>query len=118
MEISETVINAYTVSLVLIVLAAIVRIFFIPKFANIPSRFQMILELSVDGVQSYTASKVGRWASLTLSPYMFTIALLIAGNGVLELLGFRAAMTDLNFTLALSLITFVLIQVYAIKKKE
>ena len=77
----------------------------------------MILEMSVDAIYSYTSSKVGKWASRTLSPYMFTVALIIVVNGVFELFGIRAAMTDINFTLALSLITFTLIQVYSIKKK-
>ncbi len=48
---------------------------------------------------------------------MFTVALIVVMNGVFELFNLRAAMTDINFTLALSLITFFLIQVYSIKKK-
>ena len=116
-DVSQTLVSAVLASLVIIIFAAIVRIFFIPKFKIIPGRFQMILEMSVDAVRGYTRSKVGEWASKSLSPYMFTIALLIIVNGIFELMGMRAAMTDLNFTLALSLITFILIQVYSIKKK-
>ena len=116
-EVSETLFSAVLASLIIIILAIIIRIFFIPKFKTIPSKFQLILEMSVDAIYSYTSSKVGNWASRTLSPYMFTVALIIVVNGIFELLGMRAAMTDINFTLALSLITFVLIQVYSIKKK-
>ncbi len=116
-EISETLISAILASIIIIIFATVIRIFFIPKFKNIPGRFQLILEMSVDAIYAYTSSKVGKWASRTLSPYMFTVALIIIVNGVFELLGIRAAMTDINFTLALSLITFVLIQVYSIKKK-
>ncbi len=116
-EISETLFSAVLASLIIIISAAIIRIFFIPKFKTNPGRFQLILEMSVDAIYSYTSSKVGKWASRTLSPYMFTVALIIVVNGVFELFGIRAAMTDINFTLALSLITFTLIQVYSIKKK-
>ncbi|MBN2879692.1 MAG: F0F1 ATP synthase subunit A [Clostridia bacterium] len=116
-EVSETLVSAVLASFLIIIFAAIVRIFFIPKFKIIPSRFQLLLEMSVDAIYSYTSSKVGQWASKTLSPYMFTVALIIIVNGIFELFGMRAAMTDINFTLALSLITFVLIQVYSIKKK-
>ena len=116
-EISETLVSAILASFIIILLAAVVRIFFIPKFKLIPGKFQLILETSVDAIYSYTSSKVGNWASKTLSPYIFTVALIIIVNGIFELVGLRAAMTDINFTLALSLITFVLIQIYSIKKK-
>jgi len=116
-EVSETLFSAVLASIIIIILASIVRIFFIPKFKIIPGRFQLLLEMSVDAVYSYTSSKVGQWASRTLSPYIFTVALIIIVNGIFELFGIRAAMTDINFTLALSLITFVLIQIYSIKKK-
>lgn len=117
LEISETIYAAVLASFIIIIFAAIIRIYFVPKFKNIPGKFQLIIEMSVDAIYSYTNSKVGEWASKTLSPYMFTVALIIIMNGILELFGLRPAMTDLNFTLALSLITFTLIQVYAIKKK-
>jgi len=116
-EVSETLFSAVLASIIIIIFAAIVRVFFIPKFKIIPGRFQLLLEMSVDAIYSYTSSKVGQWASKTLSPYMFTVALIIIVNGIFELFGMRAAMTDINFTLALSLITFVLIQIYSIKKK-
>jgi len=116
-EISETLFNAVLASFVIIIISAVIRIFFVPKFKTIPNKFQLILEMSVDAIFGYTSTKVGNWASRTLSPYMFTVALIVVMNGIFELFGFRAAMTDINFTFALSLITFLLIQVYSIKKK-
>ncbi|MEX1376952.1 MAG: FoF1 ATP synthase subunit a [Eubacteriales bacterium] len=116
-EISETLVSAILASFIIIFLAAIVRIFFIPRFKTIPGKFQLILETSVDTANSYTSSKVGNKVSTTLSPYIFAIALLIVVNGIFELIGMRAAMTDINFTLALASITFILIQVYSIRKK-
>ena len=112
-----TMISAFLATIVLVLLAALVRIFVIPKFKDQPGRFQMILEMAVDGVRSYTSSMVGNKVGQSLSPYIFTVALFLVINAFFELIGIRATMTDLNSTVALALITFILIQVYAIRKK-
>lgn len=116
-EIPETLITALLATCILIIGAIIVRVFIIPRFKDVPNRFQLLLEMSVDGIKAYTASQVGDKNSQSLSPYMFTIALFIVCNGVLELFGIRPAMTDINSTFALSLISFILIQAYAIRRK-
>ncbi len=117
LDITDTLAVAFLASGILILLAAVIRIFFIPRFKERPGKFQLILEMAVDGIQVFTEGKVEKWASVSLAPYIFTVALFIVTNGLLELFGFRAAMTDINTTIALSLITFALIQYYALKKK-
>ena len=117
LEVTDTLAVAFLASAILITLAAIIRIFFIPRFKEKPSKIQLVLEMAVDGIQVFTEGRVEKWASVSLAPYIFTVALFIVFNGILELFGFRAAMTDINTTIALSLITFVLIQVYSLKKK-
>ncbi len=116
-HVPTTMISAILATCILVILAAIVRIFVIPKFKDQPGKLQMILEMAVDGVRSYTSSMVGQNVGRTLSPYIFTVTLFLVCNALLELFGIRATMTDLNSTVALALITFVLIQVYAIRKK-
>jgi len=111
-----TLLTAMTASLIIILFAGIIRVFLIPKFKDQPSRLQMLLEMAVDGVQSYTDSKVGAWAGKSLAPYIFTVAIFLLTNGLLELFGVRASMTDINCTIALALITFALIQVFSIRK--
>ncbi len=49
-EISETLFSAVLASFIIIILSAIIRIFFIPKFKTIPNRFQLVLEMSVDAI--------------------------------------------------------------------
>ena len=117
LEVTDTLAVAFLASAILIAIALIVRIFFIPRFREKPSKIQLVLEMAVDGIQVFTEGRVEKWASVSLAPYIFTVALFIVLNGILELFGLRAAMTDINTTIALAVITFVLIQAYALKKK-
>jgi F-type H+-transporting ATPase subunit a len=117
LEVTNTLLAAYLASAILIVIAIIIRIFFIPRLKERPSKAQLVLEMAVDGIQVFTQSKVEKWAAASLAPYIFTVGLFIVFNGILELFGMRPAMTDINTTIALAVITFVLIQVYALKKK-
>ncbi len=117
LDVTDTLAVAFLASGILIVLAVIARLFLIPRFKEKPTKIQLILEMAVDGVQVFTEGRVENWASKSLAPYIFTVALFIVFNGILELFGFRAAMTDINATIALALITFGVIQVYALKKK-
>ena len=77
----------------------------------------MILEMTVDGIQVFTDNRIGKFSSKSIAPYIFTVGSFIILNGLLELFGLRAAMTDINSTIALALITFMLIQVYSLRKK-
>lgn len=117
LEITDTLATAILASLILIIFAVVIRIFVIPKFTEKPGKLQMILEMAVEGIQAFTDNSIGTWASKSIAPYVFTVGAFILVNGLLELMGLRAAMTDLNSTVALSLITFTLIQVYSLKKK-
>lgn len=112
-----TLLNAFLASFIILVLALVVRIFLIPKFKDEPKGIQLVIEMAVDGVGKYTESKVGSDVSRTLAPYIFTVAVFIFISGLLEYAGMRPNTSDLNSTIALSLITFALIQFYSIKKK-
>jgi F-type H+-transporting ATPase subunit a len=93
-----TLLNAMVASLILIVLAAIVRIFLLKKFTDEPKGVQNVIEIMVDGIQRYTESKVGSWAASTLAPYIFTLAPFIMVSGLLDLVGLRPNMSDINST--------------------
>ncbi len=117
LDVTDTIVTAFLATAILIILALIVRIFVIPRFKEKPGKLQIVLEMAVDGIQVFTSGKVGSWAGKGMAPYMFTVALFLVTNGLLELFGLRPAMTDINSTIALALISFALIQVYALKKK-
>ncbi|MDD3244096.1 MAG: F0F1 ATP synthase subunit A [Eubacteriales bacterium] len=120
MPITNTLVTALVASALLMVLAALIRIFAYPRFKEEPKGLQNVVELTVDWMQRYTTDRVGDKFGNELAPYMFTVAAFMGMNGFLELIGMgiaRPAPSDLNCTFALSLTTFILIQVYAIRKK-
>jgi F-type H+-transporting ATPase subunit a len=116
LTLSVTQLNALVSTVLLIVLAALARIFVIPKFTDEPRGLQNILEIIVEGVRDYTKGITGSWAAGSLSPYIFTLGAFIVCSGLLEYFGMRSNLTDFNSTVALAIITFLLIQVYGIAK--
>ena len=50
--------------------------------------------------------------------YVFTIGMMLIGNAVAELMGFRSPSSDLMFTLALSIIAFLMANWYGIRKRS
>ncbi|MCK5130376.1 MAG: F0F1 ATP synthase subunit A [Clostridiales bacterium] len=117
LKLTDTLLTAFIASAILIIFALIVRIYFIPRFKEKAGKLQTILEMSVNGIQVFTDGIIGKGAAKSIAPYIFTIASFLILNGVLELFGLRPTMTDLNSTIALALISFILIQVYSLKKK-
>lgn len=120
MPISNTMVTGLLASVILIVAALILRFIVLKKFKEMPKGIQNVLEIMIDSMSKYTNSKVGERTGNSLAPYMFTLAAYIGFNGVLELfsMGFlRTAPSDLNQTVALAAITFVLIRVFAYKRK-
>jgi|AGTN01.1.fsa_nt_gi F0F1-type ATP synthase, subunit a len=111
LEISETMIITWIVMLILILAAAAIRIFLIPRFKTVPKGIQNILETLVDYCEKFTDSTLGKHGS-AFAAYVFTIALLIVSTSMTELLGFRPPATDINFTIALALMSFVLINAF------
>ncbi len=120
MPITNTLVTGLIASVLLMIAALLVRFLVFPKFKELPRGLQNVVELIVESMQNYTNSKVGSRAGEGLGPYMFTIAAYMAVNGLLELVGFeflRPAPSDINQTIALALITFILIRVLAYRKK-
>lgn len=114
-SVGETTIISLVVCLIIIVLCVLFRILVFPKFKEEPKGLQNVMELCVETLDSFTANTVGKKAAVFLSPYMFSLALYLIGNASVELLGFRAPTSDLTCTLAMGLLTFVLLNVYGFK---
>ena len=92
---------------VLILLAVLIRIFVIPRFKDVPGKFQSCLESIVlmfdkmNEENSYTRAFMGA--------YVFSAAAYIFLGTMVELTGLRPVMADLNACLALSVTTFGMI---------
>lgn len=116
LSVSSTVFVAWVVIAVLVVIAALIRIFAIPRFQETPRGIQLILETAVGAINDLTKEKYGH-RNDGLASYFFALAALLIGSAVIELFGIRPPTTDLSMTLSYALITFILINVYGIRKK-
>ncbi|MDD4715407.1 MAG: F0F1 ATP synthase subunit A [Oscillospiraceae bacterium] len=115
-SVSSTVMLSWIVMAGLVILAVLARVFVIPRMKENPGAAQNILELMVDGIERYTRDKTGDLSN-NLGAYIFTITALLVGCAIVELFGFRPPTTDITFTFALAIITFVLINFYGINRK-
>lgn len=111
LQISETMLSTWIVMAILILLAVIIRIFFIPKFKTVPKGIQNVLEMFVDFCEKFTNSQLGKRGA-AFAAYVFTLALMIAGTSMVELFGVRPPASDINFTIAIALMSFVLINAF------
>ena len=112
---SETMLVGWGIMAVLIILAVILRICFIPRLSDEPGKFQNAIEAIVEAVESYASERtvdLGR----PMFGYVFAIGITLIGNAVAELMGFRSPSSDLMFTVALSLLAFIMANWYGIKK--
>lgn len=112
----QTTVVSTAITLILIILCVLFRIFVFPKFKEKPRGVQNAVEILVEAMYKLTAGAVHneKFAS-ELSSYMFAAAMFIAGCAAAELFGLRAPTSDLTCTFALSLITFFLINLYGIR---
>lgn len=113
MEISETIIITWAVMLILILFAVIIRIFVLRKFQTVPKGIQNVLEMFVKFCEKFTKSTLGKRGA-SFAAYIFTVALMIFCTSLVELFGFRAPATDINFTIALALMSFILINAFGV----
>ncbi len=115
-SLSMTVVNTWIVMAVLIIAALIIRLFVLPRFKDIPKGAQNVIELMVEYADKYTKSKTVDLGD-GLGSYIFVIGAFLVGCAVIELFGVAAPTSDITLTFALSFLTFILFNIYGIKKK-
>lgn len=86
------------------------------KMSLVPGKKQMVAELLVDTIYSLTETTMGKKFS-NFAPYVGTILLLIGVANISGLFGLRPPTADLNTTMGLALMTFVLIHGMGVKAK-
>lgn len=87
--------SALVVTVVLLVAAACIRIFVIPKFQYVPGKFQMLLEQAVSLFDNMAKSN-SPWRNGFLGAYIFAAGAYIFVGTLFELFGFQAITTDGN----------------------
>ena len=116
-RISSLVFMTWIVMFFLIAGAVLIRIFVIPKFTENPGKFQNLLETAVEYTSKYTTERAGHDLGMNLGAYVFSAALLMAGAASLELFALRAPTSDLTMTFAFAIISFLLMNYYAVRHK-
>ncbi len=116
LDISMTVVWTWVIMAGIVLLALILRFTALRKLTDSPGRAQNAAEAAVEMIVQYTGSNVHGEGEM-LGSYVFAVAALLVGCAVLELFGIRTPASDVTFTLGLSLITFILINYYGIRKK-
>ena len=114
---AQTSVLMWVITAVVLVLCLIFRFLVFPRFdPDHPKGFQNIMELGVEAMDRFACGVVGDYGK-ELAPYMFSLGVFMVLSAFSELLGQRAPTSDLAVTLAMGLITFVLINYYGIRKK-
>lgn len=118
LNLSSTIIDTWIIMAVIILVALLIRIFYIPKFTDKPKKLQNLLEAAVEALSNYTGSQVHTMKlSMSFGAYLFTLVMFMVGCAIFELFGLRAPTADLTMTFAMALITFFLLNFYGIKHK-
>jgi F-type H+-transporting ATPase subunit a len=86
------------------------------KMSLVPGKKQAVAEMLVDTIYGLTESTMGKKFS-NFAPYVGTIILFIGVANISGLLGLRPPTADLNTTMGLSLMTFILIHFMGVKSK-
>src|SRR5665213_637517 len=126
--ITNTLVTSWTVLIILIVIAILIG----SRLKMTPSRFQLLFEWLVEFIYDYVAETLeSRELARKFFPYLLTIFLFIFTSNLLEFtpgIGsvgffgaggvftplFRSVNTDLNVTLMLALLSFVVVEITGI----
>lgn len=81
-----------------------------------PSRKQLVLETAVSGLYNFFKGTVGENGTAYI-PYLASVAIYIGIANLIGLLGFKPPTKDMNVTIALALMSIILIEVSGIRQK-
>lgn len=118
--ITNTMVSALVTSLVLIIFAVIVRVFFIPRWNKTfdkKSPFRLFLEAMVNMFDNTAVEQTGKISGFT-GVFYFSMAAFICLGTLIEMTGLRPPTSDLNLTLAMGISSFILIGFFGFKEKK
>ena len=116
-SVARTTVLSYIITLIVLVLSLIYRIFVYPRFKEQPGTFQILMESAVEELQKFVNGATHGGLGDVLPSYVMALAVFMIGSAATELLGQRAPTSDLLVTFSMALITFFLINWYGIKVK-
>ncbi|MDR0853396.1 MAG: F0F1 ATP synthase subunit A [Clostridiales Family XIII bacterium] len=81
-----------------------------------PKGLQAVAELIIEYVYSFVRDSMGK-RNMGFAPYIGTLFIYLLVCNAIGLLGFRAPTADLNFTVAMGILVFFLIQINSMRAK-
>lgn len=113
--ITESILSLWMVMAALIVFAMIVRLK-LKNFKDQPSGFQNVVEMLVEGLDSFVASTMGD-RNRKFTAYFGSLFLLILFSNLAGLFGLRPPTANYSVPLGLALITFFMTQYFGLRTK-
>lgn len=119
-EINPGLLSAFIVTGVILVFSLIVRIFFIPRFKLVPTKFQLVIETAVGAFDNMSKTNSPTRNSF-LGAYIFAAGVFIFISTLFELFGFQAVaasgnpvtlpapLSDINGAIALGCLSYLII---------
>ncbi|MBU3092559.1 F0F1 ATP synthase subunit A [Clostridium sp. CM028] len=110
-QITASLITQWVIVLVLILLIAFIN----RNLKKIPDKKQSVVEIFVEFVQKTIEETMGKNFKAFV-PFIGTLGIYLLSMNLVGILGIKPPTTDYSVTLGMSLITFIVIQGYTIKK--
>ncbi|MDD3946604.1 MAG: F0F1 ATP synthase subunit A [Clostridia bacterium] len=117
LKVNPSMFTAFGLTVFILLVCVIVRIFIIPKFQKRPKGMQIVLEGIVGYFDRSATSELHRHGSF-VGPYVFTAAAFIALGTLVELIGIRPAFGSINACFAFGFTTFLVINICGIREKK
>lgn len=105
LQVNPSFYSALFVTALVLLVSLILRIFFIPRMKKIPGKGQIVLEKAV-GFFAGLAGSNSPHNNRFLGAYIFSAAIYVFLGTMIELLGLRAVLVDINACLAIALCSF------------
>lgn len=112
LPITETV----TVTWFLMIVIAIFVIYSTKKMEKVPKGKQLVIETVVKGINTLTVQTMGE-KHKKFAPYVGTLLIFLALGNIAGLFGLRPPTADVNTTMGLAIMTFVMIHFFGAKSK-
>ena len=81
-----------------------------------PSRKQIVLEVCISKLYGFFENTIGK-AGKEYFPYLMAVTIFIGTSNIIGIFGFKPPTKDLNITIALAIMSIVLIEAAGIRKK-
>ena len=115
-SLSYTIIYTWIAMAILIIAALVIRLTVFRNPKETPSGAQNVVEFIVESIGKYTDAQAHGTGEFMCS-YILTIGSLLVMSALLELFRLRPPTADITMTFSLAFMTFLLINIYGIKKK-